>query len=87
MKTPKEHQAIKHMKRSLGLNNERISDITGLSLSNVNRNTSPKGVSSPWLKLILWVFEKLYTENEQLRTELNELKARTTINDTLKDVT
>lgn len=58
MKTPEEHQSIKDMKRSLNLTNERIAEITGLSVANVKRITSPSCDNWNWLKLAVYVYEQ-----------------------------
>lgn len=53
------HNRFKEMKRSLGLNNQDIADITELNYNSVKNQTQPNKDIPKWLKLAIVIFERL----------------------------
>ena len=60
MNTINMEEKFKQFKKELGLTNSLISKITGLRNSSINNATQPSLIESlRWLKLVIWVWEKL----------------------------
>lgn len=57
------HSRFKRMKKSLGLNNQDIADITGLNYHSIKNQTQPNKNIPNWLKLAIVIFERLTTKN------------------------
>lgn len=57
------HERYKAMKSGLGLTNSDIADITGNSADSVKSVTQPNKSLPRWLKLAIWVFERMKEQN------------------------
>lgn len=53
-------EKFKQFKKELGISNSDISKITGLRVSSIKNATQPSLIDNMrWLKLVIWVWEKL----------------------------
>lgn len=57
------HDRFKAMKSGLGLTNSDIADITGNSADSVKSVTQPNKEIPRWLKLAIFVYERLSEQN------------------------
>lgn len=57
------HERYKAMKSGLGLTNSDIAKITGNSANSVKSVTQPNKSIPRWLKLAIWVFERMKEQN------------------------
>lgn len=53
------HDRFKAMKKSLGLNNQDIADITKLNYNSIKNQTQPNKDIPKWLKLAIVIFERM----------------------------
>ena len=53
------HDRFKAMKKTLGLNNQDIADITELNYNSIKNQTQPNKDIPKWLKLAIVIFERL----------------------------
>lgn len=53
------HYRFKAMKKSLGLNNQDIADITELNYNSIKNQTQPNKDIPKWLKLAIVIFERM----------------------------
>ena len=56
-------EKFKRFKSELGITNSDISEITGLRMDSIKNATQPSLIENMrWLKLVIWVWEKLRSE-------------------------
>jgi len=53
------HDRFKAMKKTLGLNNQNIADITELNYNSIKNQTQPSKDIPKWLKLAIVIFERM----------------------------